>query len=625
MPGIAALVTKMSRQAAMAQLTQMVESLHHEDFYTTGVWIDEGSGLYVGWTAREGSFCDGMPLRNERGDVVLVFCGEEFPDPATLMSLKRRGHEFSAEEPSYLVHLYEEDPGFPAGLNGRFHGLLIDKRRGSALLFNDRYGMHRVYYHECRDAIYFAAEAKAILGVRPELRRVDQTALGEFISCGCVLEDQTLFEGIHVLPPGSAWVFRNGSLERKGSYFQSREWEEQQPLDPDSYYMELRRVFAENLPRYFGGRQRIGMSLTGGLDTRMIMAWQKAQPGSLPCYTFGGMLRECRDVSVARQVAHACGQPHEVIRVGEEFLSRFPYYAERAVYLVDGCVDVSHAPDLYLNEKAREFAPVRMTGNYGGEVLRQVRAFKPEGFLPGLLDPEVLREIRRASERYSSLLREHPVSFAVFKQGPWHHHGPLALEQTQLSMRSPYLDNDFVRTVFGAPESALASAGVSLRLVADGNGDLLRIETDRGLAGERGRLLGAASQGLLEFLFKAEYAYDMGMPKWLARVDHALSLLRLGRLFLGRHKIFHFRIWYRDALAGYVRAMLLDPRSLTRPYIERKALERLVSGHLKGNRNHTTEIHKLLTLEILHRLFVDGEGTNASRRFGRHQVRVPVG
>ena len=80
---------------------------------------------------------------------------------------------------------------------------------------------------------------------------------------------------------------------------------------------------------------------------------------------------------MARQVATPCGQPHQVIRVGEEFLARFPTYAERTVYLTDGCADVSRSPDLYVNEAARQIAPVRMTGNYGGEVLRRVRAFKP--------------------------------------------------------------------------------------------------------------------------------------------------------------------------------------------------------------------------------------------------------
>ena len=65
-----------------------------------------------------------MPLQNERGDVILVFSGEEFPEPGTAQRLKERGHELDGAGPSYLVHLYEEDPSFPAGLNGRFHGLL---------------------------------------------------------------------------------------------------------------------------------------------------------------------------------------------------------------------------------------------------------------------------------------------------------------------------------------------------------------------------------------------------------------------------------------------------------------------------------------------------------------------
>lgn len=614
MPGIVALITKMPPEQAVERLLRMVETLRHESFYTTGTWIDEASGVYVGWTAQENGYSDAMPLLSERGDVALVFSGEEFPQPGTAQGLRDRGHELDLAGPSYLVHLYEEDPSFPAGLNGRFHGLLADRNRKTAVLFNDRYGMHRVYYHESSDAFYFAAEAKAILAVHPELRRMDPEGLGEFVACGSVLENRTLFEGIHVLPPASAWVFRNGSLEQKSSYFHPREWEEQERLDPEPYYRELRATFARSLPRYFNGHEPIAMSLTGGLDTRMIMAWRKPQPGSLPCYTFGGMLRDCQDVIVARQVAHVCEQSHHVIRVGEEFCSQFPHYAERAVYLTDGCVDVGRAPDLYLNERAREIAPVRMTGNYGGEVLRRVRAFKPVEPLPGLFHSEFLSYVHQAGETYTGLLRQHPLSFAVFKQGPWHHYGVLALEQTQLTLRSPFLDNDFVRTVFRAPESALATSEVSLRLIADGNGDLLRIPTDRGLTANGRRLAGAASRSLLEFLFKAEYAYDLGMPQWVARVDHALSPLRLERLFLGRHKIFHFRVWYRDALAEYIREMLLDSRSLSRPYIDRKGLETMVRGHLKGDRNYTTEIHKVLTLEILHRLFLDNPARGDSRR-----------
>ena len=112
--------------------------------------------------------------------------------------------------------------------------LLIDRNLGTATLFNDRYGMHRIYCHESKDAFYFAAEAKAILAVRPELRTIDQQGLGEFIACGAVMENRTLFDGIHTLPPASAWVFRNGSLQHKGSYFDPEDWENQETLDSEA-------------------------------------------------------------------------------------------------------------------------------------------------------------------------------------------------------------------------------------------------------------------------------------------------------------------------------------------------------------------------------------------------------
>jgi len=607
MPGIVGLITKLPRERAERELLRMVETLRHESSYVTGTWIDESLGIYVGWAARRNSFSDGMPLYNGRGDVVLVFSGEEYPDPATARRLQEHTSGIETQGPSYLVGLYEEDPAFPACLNGRFHGLLADQSRGIAGLFNDRYGMHRIYYHESKDSFYFAAEAKAILAVRPELRTIDPRGLGEYLACGCVMENRTLFEGVHVLPPGSAWIFRNRSLEQRGAYFDPKEWEEQPPLEPEAYYQELWQVFSWKLPRYFQAREKIGVSLTGGLDTRMIMAWHKAYPDSLPCYSFGGMFRDCQDVQIARRVASACRQPHQVIPVADEFLSRFANYAERTVYLTDGTSDVSHAADLYANERAAKIAPVRITGNYGGEVLRRIRAYKPGMPSVKLYRPEILSSIDAARDTYNRIIQVHPLSFSVFRQAPWHHYGLQMLEQTQVSLRSPYLDNDLVRTVFRAPMSALSNNDVSLRLIADGNPALSRIRTDRGLAGAANNLSSAITRGALEFLFKAEYAYDYGMPQWVAQVDHFFAPLHLERLFLGRHKFYHFRVWYRDALSKYVREMLLDPRSLSRAYLERDGLETMVRGHLKGDQNFTSEIHKVLTLEILHRLFIDAK------------------
>lgn len=610
MPGIVGLITKQPRAWAEPQLLRMVEKLRHQSSYQTGTWIDESLGIYVGWAERKNSFSDGMPLRNERGDVVLVFSGEEFPEPGTAQRLKERGHAVDPKGPSYLVHLAEGDQSFPVGLNGRFHGLLVDIKRGVSTLFVDRYAMHRVYYHEAKEAFYFSAEAKAILAVRPELRRTDARGLGEFISCGCVLENRTLFDGIYVLPPASAWVCRNGAVERKGQYFDPSEWENQDRLEPEAYYRELREVFSRDLPRYFNGSERIGVSLTGGLDTRMILAWWNATPGTIPFYTFGGTYRDSQDVLIARKVAKFCRQSYEVIPVGQEFQSQFAHYAERTVYLTDGCADVSRAPVLYTNERAAQIAPVRMTGNYGSEVLRRMIAFKPGAPTSGLFHSGLLPSFGEARETYAKVVQGHSASVIAFRQVPWHHWGLLALEQTQLSPRSPYLNNDLVRTTFRAPDSSIVKSSIfadnndCLRLIADGNAALGKIRSDRGLGG-RGGLSGALTRTLLEVTFRAEYEYDYGMRPAVTQVDHLLSQLHLERLFLGRHKYYHFRVWYRDALSKYVQEMLLDSRTLSRPYLERSAVEGIVQGHLKGNENHTLAIHKILSLELIHRLFLD--------------------
>jgi asparagine synthase (glutamine-hydrolysing) len=166
------------------------------------------------------------------------------------------------------------------------------------------------------------------------------------------------------------------------------------------------------------------------------------------------------------------------------------------------------------------------------------------------------------------------------------------------------LDNDFIRTVYRAPSS---NRDVRQRLLIDGDPTLAGLPTDRGIGGSSRGLSAAASRTLRDFSYKAEYAFDYGMPQWLARVDSLVSPLRLENLFLGRHKMFHFRVWYRDALASYIKEMLLDSRTLARPYLQPRAVEAIVHGHVTGARNYTADIHRLLSLELVHRLFVDAQ------------------
>src|SRR5262249_17869229 len=156
--------------------------------------------------------------------------------------------------------------------------------------------------------------------------------------------------------------------------------------------------------------------------------------------------------------------------------------------------------------------PIRLTGNYGGEIMRHVRMFRLEKSIPEFLARDFLVHIRDAKATFDRSVNCHPLSFTMFRQMPWHHYALYALERSQLTVRTPYLDTELVATAFRAPHSALANSDVSLRLIAAGNSDLLKIRTDFGLAGSSNGMTAKLSRTVRSFSHRAEYAYDYGMP-----------------------------------------------------------------------------------------------------------------
>lgn len=609
MPGITGIIGGHSPQANRASLDLMVKRMTYESFHKAGQLAEEKLGAWIGWVAHAGSFADCLPSWNETKDVCLIFGGENFADPADIENLKAKGHKFDSDSASYLVHLYEEQGiQFLEKLNGWFCGVLIDLREQKVVLFNDRYGFSRVYIHESDDGLLFASEAKAILRVAPETRKVDMQGLGEFFACGCVLQNRTLFSGVTLLPGASKWTFSPGKPVQKEVYFKKEAWEAQPVLPEAQFYAKLKETFSRVLPKYMRGRQGIGMSLTGGLDGRMIMAWAKSAPGSLPCYTFGGSYRDCTDVTAARLIAKACGQSHQVIPVNGDFIGQFAKLAERNAFVSDGAMDVTGAVELYINKFAREISPIRMTGNYGSEIIRSHIMFRPHAVSETLYSPEMLKLGGKAAETYRDEAKMRRLSFIAFKQVPWHHRSRLSVEQSQLTLRSPYLDNEIVQVMYQAPDEVAVADGSSLKLIGDGERGLGRIPTDRGLSYPPIPVITKVRHLYQEFTVRAEYAYDYGMPSWVAKIDHAFAPLHLERLFLGRHKFHHFRVWYRDKLAGYVREVLLDARARQRPYFNGGNMERMLDGHFKKGENHTVEIHQALSAELIERQLIEVNG-----------------
>src|SRR5262249_21739747 len=151
-----------------------------------------------------------------------------------------------------------------------------------------------------------------------------------------------------------------------------------------------------------------------------------------------------------------CNLPHYILRIGHDFFSNFPAMADRTVYLTDGCLGICGTHEIHLNSLARRLAPVRLTGNFGSEVLRGMSTFKPLGLSPDLFAPELRHHLAVAKSALPTT-KEHPVSFAAFQEIPWNLFGNLAACRSQMIFRTPYLDNDLVALAFQAPEECRMS------------------------------------------------------------------------------------------------------------------------------------------------------------------------
>jgi asparagine synthase (glutamine-hydrolysing) len=555
----------------------------------------------VGWSLRTDGAAPLGPVWNDTRDVVLFLSGEAMVDTKGLTVLR--------------VYASEGTAGLTR-MGGSFAGLIVDLRQRAGFLFNDRLGLHRMHVHAAPKAFYFATQAKALLAVLPHTRVLDELALAHLHTVGCVMGTQTLFKGIECLPPSAVWTLLPQARVQRLSYFSPSTWEQQALLSPQDFNDKLRAVMADVMPRYFQGpqddtparSQHVGMSLTGGLDGRMVLAWSRQAKGTLPCYTFGGTLRDCADVRLARQIAHVRGQSHQTIEIGADFLRQFTSVAAQAVHASDGTMDVTGGVEWYANAAARRIAPVRMTGNYGSEIMRGNVAFKPNALASAWVAPEQRLLLEEARQTYLDARRCHDLSFIAFRQVPWHHQARYAVERSQLTVRSPFLDPSLVGLMYQAPLTARTGYRNALQLVHDGDASLASIPTDRGLLHAASDRRNAWQQGVKNFSAKVEYAFDYGMPTWLAKATRSLGPLGLERQFLGHHKFYHFRRWYRDALAQDVQRLLLNNTALGRSYYRRDAVQTMVREHVDGRANHTLALHRALSHELVHQELLNGWG-----------------
>jgi asparagine synthase (glutamine-hydrolysing) len=582
----------------------MIGSMRHEGFYVSDCYSVPKLGTYAGWIAHDRSFATSQPFLNERGDIALLFAGECFIDPEARCALTQNRYGLAKDGADWLVRLYEEEGNrFFESLNGLFSGLLIDKRLGKVFLFNDRYGVERLYWHQADGEFYFASEAKALLQILPELRKFDTEGVAQFLTYRCTLGARTLFKGINLLPGGSLWSFEGGKCQKR-KYFSPQEWESQPPLSPERFQSEFEETFNRILPRYFESEPRIGISLTSGLDSRMIMACRPEITQNPICYTFSGYGRDTLDARLAAQVAKGCGLEHETLRIEPEFFSEFASHVDRTVYITDGYLGTLGAHEIWFNKRARSLAPVRLTGVFGGEILRGVSMFKPLSLSPRLVRPDLARSV--SSPQWKLRDSQHRVTFAAFREIPEKRFGPPAAGRSQISFRTPYLDNEVVALAYRVPENLRSSSFPAVDLIKHSSAVCGTVPTDMGEITRTHRLASVSRRILSRAVFKVDYFYNEGLPHWLSHLDPLFRRLNSRMGIVGRYKFLHYRSWFQQELASYVKTVLTDARTRESQFFNSDFLEHMAVEHTRGRKNYVLEIDAVITLEAVERLLFRG-------------------
>lgn len=605
MPGIFGLIHKegasgrFDRSLYYEALKIMAATMSYEPHYTSIMCEFEKLGVYVGYIGPtdEGAIIDrqkglslfisGIAYHNQMENRKRFDCNDKY----------KQGYE--------IIQCYlQVAERFPEKINSQFAGFLIDEINQDGFLFNDHFGVERIYLYEDDERLVFASEAKAILKVIPETRHFDPIGLAEFLTCGTTLGENSLFQKIRVLPCGSMIKFSKGRSFQIRRYLDPSSMEESNPLEADIFIEKLSETLRTTISQYLRFSSWPAVSLTGGLDSRIIVACIDALNTKIPCYTFGSMYRDTYDVLTSKSLSKYCNLPNYILTLDKHFLSKFDYFLNRAVFISDGYLGFSGASELYLNMMARRISPIRITGNYGGELLRGVRAFKsliPKG---GFLRPSLFEGAVRSSMSFYQYCEMNPCSFTLFVQVP-SGYGRYAIERSQVSTFTPFLNLKIVELIYRMPSILRSDKDSSVSVIKSCCEKLLDIPTDRGQLGRDNNLTRAIRRVFRESMFKLEYWTGHGTPDKIAALSRLGIWISFTRLFTGRHKFQHFHIWMRKEILRTVQSLLEDGHSENLDqYIDFKRVREMFSDHQNCKGNYINEIDRIVTIILADRLLL---------------------
>src|SRR3989338_7069914 len=205
--------------------------------------------------------------------------------------------------------------GMPAlrGVKGAFALGVWDGRSRELHLMTDRFGLRKLYYATAGGALLFASEVKALLAHAGGSRSTDVVALAQFLSFGHLSDDRTLYPSIRLLQGG--WGLRYGVDE--GVVRVAPDWIPRYATAGNRLSLaecadELARRVTTAVERQTRGVGRIGVPLSGGLDSRTLLGFTRRYraPEAIQAFSIGH--RHTYDAVFARR---QIGKSHVLIPI----------------------------------------------------------------------------------------------------------------------------------------------------------------------------------------------------------------------------------------------------------------------------------------------------------------------
>jgi asparagine synthase (glutamine-hydrolysing) len=617
MPGLIGYVNRKSKEHAALSLEAMGRLLEPEQRFSRDLYEESPVGL--GRISLEILNPGEQPLWNEDRSLGIVMDGEFYDRQQLKKDLLARGNRIQTDSDAELALCLYQAHGdeFVAGLKGAFVLVIWDRGERKLLVANDRLGLYPLYYAQTSSGLIFAAGVRALLADSSLSLALDKTAIAEFLTFDHVLDDRTLLESVKLLPQASLMVYKDDQLCIR-PYWDLQYAEFHEVRDEDADVDRLNFLLQQAVQRQVQGDRPKGLLLSGGLDSRVILALlaENISPGQLHTFTWG--IPGCDDARAARELASISGTRHHFLELNSGWLAD---KANEAVRLTDGLGNIVNLHAFANVEEEARFAQVLFKGFLGDAMF----GFAVNRYFWANYNEDNLYKVHKAAHHYHGVITFDAIDhISLFTNDFQHAVGDSVFESYRAGMKRSNASQSATQRLFFDLTQRVP------RMTING------VEVVRSHAAVR---LPFADYDVLDFslqippgyLFNRHIAYRAFTEKYpqLAKVPNpstGLPMISCARDILLRAKKdfqWHLRsrgldklagpekrpykdynTWFRTVLRNWVEGTLLDPHTLQRGLFQPDYVRQQVAGHMAGD-NRAVRLGGLLSLELWLRQFVD--------------------